>query len=254
MSAPVGIRILIIDIETAPHKVYSWGLYDQDIAINQIEEPGYTLCYAAKWYGEPDVMFDSVHQSKPRRMVRGAHKLLSKADAVIHFNGAKFDIPTLNKEFILHGLAPTPPLKQIDLLRTCRSKFKWASNKLDYVAQSLGEGAKVKHKGMELWRACMEPKHRDHESAWRTMERYNKGDVRLTERLYRRLLPWIDNHPNVTAYSGGGHKCPKCNSARVISNGFRFANLHKYRRYQCVDCGAWSRARLMTRDSVPALA
>lgn len=248
-SAPVGIRILIIDIETAPHKVYSWGLYDQDIAINQIEEPGYTLCYAAKWYGEREILFDSVHRSSPRKMVEGAHELLSDADAVIHFNGAKFDIPTLNKEFILHGLNPPPPFKQIDLLKTCRGKFKWASNKLDYVAQSLGVGAKVHNKGMDLWRACMEPKHAGHETAWRTMERYNKGDVRLTERLYKRLLPWIDNHPNVGLYNGKKHVCPKCSSDNLISNGFRFLAMHKYRRYQCLDCGNWSRERVISGAS-----
>lgn len=103
------MRILHLDIETAPHKVYAWGLYDQDIAINQIVEPGYTLCWAAKWHGSQELKFDSVWDSGKRRMIKRIHKLLAKADAVVHYNGLKFDIPTLNQEFLQIGLKPPPP-------------------------------------------------------------------------------------------------------------------------------------------------
>ena len=44
-------------------------------------------------------------------MIKGIHKLLDECDAVIHYNGSKFDIPTLNKEFLLHGLHPPAPYK-----------------------------------------------------------------------------------------------------------------------------------------------
>jgi hypothetical protein len=33
-------KILLLDIETAPHRVYSWGLWKQDIHIDRIIEPG----------------------------------------------------------------------------------------------------------------------------------------------------------------------------------------------------------------------
>ena len=42
-------KILSLDIETAPAKVYCWGLWDQNIGINQIVEDGYVLCWCAKW-------------------------------------------------------------------------------------------------------------------------------------------------------------------------------------------------------------
>lgn len=76
-------------------------------------------------------------------MLKQIHALLNEADAVVHYNGAKFDIPTLNKEFILHGLPPPAPYKQIDLLRTARSQFKFPSNKLDYIAQALDLGKRL---------------------------------------------------------------------------------------------------------------
>src|SRR5690606_726331 len=118
-----------------------WGLWGQNVATNQIIAPGHTLCWAAKWHGEREIMFESVEKSKPATMVKRIHKLLNEADTVVHYNGTKFDMPTLNKEFLLHGLTPPAPSKQIDLLRTAKRRFRLASNKLDFVAQSLGLGS-----------------------------------------------------------------------------------------------------------------
>lgn len=232
------MRILFLDIETAPHLVAAWGLYDQNIAVNQIIKPGYTMCWAAKWRGDKEVMFDSVQKSRPAAMIKRIHKLLSEADAVCHYNGDKFDIPTLNKEFLLQGLAPPPPAKQIDLLKTARKRFKLASNKLDYIAQQLGLGQKEHHKGMTLWLECME---KDPE-AWAVMEKYNKQDVILLERVYERLLPWIKNHPNHGIYDEPGIPvCPNCGSGHLQRRGFALTQANKYARYQCQDCGTWSR-------------
>ena len=70
-------------------------------------------------------------------MLEGIHKLLDEADAVIHYNGKRFDIPSLNKEFLLNGMFPPAPFKEIDLLTVARGRFRFVSNKLDYVAQQL---------------------------------------------------------------------------------------------------------------------
>jgi len=53
------MKILLIDIEVAPNTAHVWGIFDQNISINQLLESSYTLCYAAKWYGESKIMFDS---------------------------------------------------------------------------------------------------------------------------------------------------------------------------------------------------
>lgn len=225
----------MLDIETAPHLAAVWGMYDQNIGLNQLMKPGYTLCWAAKWHGDKEVMFDSV-LSGHRKMIRGVHKLLADADAVCHYNGTKFDIPTLNKEFLLMGLAPPAPYKQIDLLRTARSRFRLASNKLDFVASQLGLGHKETHKGFELWLECMAKKP----EAWDVMERYNKRDVVLLEQVYDRLLPWIANHPNQSVYHGGAC-CPNCGSENAQARGFAVARTMRYQRFQCTDCGTWYR-------------
>lgn len=231
------MKVLLLDIETAPNLVHVWGLYDQNVGINQIQAAGYTLCWAAKWHGEKEVLFDSIYRSSPKKMVKRIHALVNEADVVVHYNGTKFDMPTLNKEFILHGLQPPAPYKQVDLLRTARGQFRFPSNKLDYIAQALGLGAKVKHVGHELWTRCMarEPE------AWAMMEKYNRGDVTLLEKVYDRLMPWIKSHPNRGVYTES-RVCPNCGSASVQARGVARTIANTYKRYQCQGCGMWSRS------------
>lgn len=230
------MKILLLDIETAPNLVHVWGLWQQNVAINQIIDSGYVLCWAAKWYGEDEVFFDSVSKSRPKSMIARIHKLIDKADAVVHYNGSKFDMPTLNKEFLLHGLNPPAPYKQIDLLLTARSKFKFPSNKLDYIAKSLGLGQKVKHIGHELWIKCMA---KDKE-AWVMMEEYNKQDVLLLEKVYDKLKGWVRNHPNHGVHEGIVC-CPNCASENYQRRGWAYTQSYKYKRYQCTACGTWFR-------------
>ena len=181
-------------------------------------------------------MFDSVFQSTSKKMLKGIHALLDEADTVIHYNGTKFDIPTLNKEFILHGMVQPAPYKQMDLLRVARGQFKFASNRLDYVAQALGVGKKTLHEGHELWIKCM---NRD-PTAWKRMERYNKNDVVIMERVYKKMLPWMKNHTNQGPYTGTSG-CPNCGGERYQRRGFAYTQSGKYRRFQCTDCASWFR-------------
>lgn len=245
------MKILLLDIETAPNLATVWGLFKQNIGINQLIESSYVLCWAAKWYGEDVVYFDSIHRSSHKAMVKRIHKMLDEADAVIHYNGKRFDIPTLNKEFLQFGLRPPAPYKQIDLLSTTRNQFRFPSNKLDYVAQRLGLGKKVQHEGHELWLKCM---NKDPE-AWVKMEEYNTNDVYLLEDLYEKLKPWIKGHANHSVYTGEC-VCPNCGSEKFQKRGFSYSLAGKYQRFLCSKCGTWfrdsknvaSRAKFLTSN------
>lgn len=239
------MRILLLDIETAPNLAHVWGIWQQNIAPNQLLEASYVLCWSAKWLDERHVQFDSVYRSSPRAMLKRIHALLDEADSVIHYNGTKFDIPTLNKEFLIHKLGRPAPYRQIDLLTVTRQQFKFPSNKLDYVAQALGVGRKTKHEGHELWLKCIakEP------TAWKRMQRYNMNDVRLLERVYHRLLPWIKTHTNYSIFNGSPLCCPNCGSAKTIGRGYAYTTAGRYQRHQCKTCGSWFRA---TNNEVPS--
>lgn len=239
------MRILLLDIESSPNTAHVWGLWQQNVGLKQLMESSYVLCWAAKWLGEKEVMFDSVHQSRPKSMLKKIHELIDAADAVVHYNGTKFDMPTLNKEFLLYGLNPPAPYKQIDLLKTMRSQFRFPSNKLDYVAQRLGLGNKTEHEGHELWVKCMN----GDENAWKTMEKYNKQDVALLEQVYLKVLPWIRHHPNRNLFSDVPC-CPTCGEKSLRKRGTSISSVGTYQRYQCKACGTWSQSTKAVSPSV----
>lgn len=229
------MNILLIDIETAPNVAFTWGLWDQNIGIDMLAEPGYTLCWAAKWHGDKHVHFDSI-LSGHKRMLKGIHDLMDEAGAICHYNGTKFDVPTLNAEFLKVGMKPPSPSRHIDLLITAKRKFRLASNKLEFVARHLGIPGKVKHKGFELWRECM----RKDKDAFKEMETYNRQDVVLLEQVYDRLLPWISGHPNQSE----DHKCcPRCGSDKFQARGYAYTAASRYPRFQCTACGGWFRGK-----------
>lgn len=228
------MKILSLDIETSPHLAHVWGLWDQNVGLPMLREVSEVLCFAAKFQGERKVYFaDSRDKAE---MIGLAHHLLDETDVVMSWNGKRFDLPHLNREFILAGMTPPSPYEQIDLLLTARRQFKFASNKLDHVAKQLGLAGKVKHSGFDLWLRVMA----GDETAWRQMRRYNIQDVLLLEDLYERLQPWIPNHPSRTLYDGTG-ACPVCSSNHVQKRGVRRTKVSSYQSYQCQACGSWLR-------------
>lgn len=230
------MKILFLDIETSPNTAHVWGLWDQNIGLNQLLETSKVLCWAAKWYGKQGIMYESIYQSNPKAMLKSVYCLLEEADAVVHFNGTKFDIPTLNKEFLLHGFRPPQPVKQIDLLKVCRNRFRFPSNRLDYIANILGLGTKRKV-GHELWIGCME----NDPKSWKEMEKYNKHDVKLLEGVYGKLLPWIKDHANYNLYGDHSLVCPNCGSTHYQRRGIAITRTLRYTRHSCNNCGTWFR-------------
>lgn len=233
------MKILLLDIETSPNTAHVWGLWQNNVSLNQLMESSHVMCWAAKWLGSKKVEFESVYSNK-ETMLSKIHMLLEEADVVVHYNGKRFDIPTLNKEFILNGHPPPSPYRQIDVLEVVKSKFRFPSNKLDYVSQALGVGSKHKHEGHTLWVKCMA----GDASAWKTMKTYNVQDIKILEAVYNKVLPWITNHPNRALYSTHPeHSCPNCGSENLYKRGFSYTASGTWQRYQCQNCGAWSKGK-----------
>jgi len=231
------MRILIVDIETKPSLAYVWALWDQNVSLNQLVEAGEMISWAAKWVGEPEVEFQSTFHNGKKTMVRGIWKLLDQADVVMHFNGKKFDIPHIQREFLEMELPPPSPFKQIDLLQTVRTQFRFVSNKLEHVSLELGLAGKAHNDGFNLWVRCMEKEPQ----AWEQMKKYNIQDVVLLEEMYNKLRPWIKNHPSFAAFYGLDDICRNCGSDKLERRGFAYTSTGKYQRYQCKDCHSWGK-------------
>jgi predicted RNA-binding Zn-ribbon protein involved in translation (DUF1610 family) len=252
MTAP---KILTIDIETAPLESYTWGIWDQNVGLEQIKTEWSILAYSAKWLGTSKVVYadtggrgaKKVRDDKP--LMKGLWDLLDEADIVVAQNGARFDIKKINSRLIMHGYGPYSNIKIVDTLSVAKRHFGFTSNKLGWMSKYLTDTPKSEHKkfpGFELWKECLA----DNPAAWAEMKKYNIRDVIATEKLYLKQRPWIDSHPNMGLYQDAEvPACPKCGSRNVIKNGTRRLVKGVYHRYNCKDCGGWSRGALLINTS-----
>src|SRR5271165_7266283 len=59
LSIKVEPKILVLDIETSPIVSYTWGLFDQNIGLEQIVQESNILSVAVKWLGDNRVFCES---------------------------------------------------------------------------------------------------------------------------------------------------------------------------------------------------
>lgn len=231
-----------MDLEISPTIATVWGLWNQNIGIHNIIGNSEVLCFAAKWHDKDETIFSSVEMTTKKRMLKEVYKLLEEADVVVTYNGDSFDLKILNKEFALQGWTAPSQYKSVDLLKVMKKRFRFTSNKLDYVAKMFKLGQKKQNATHEIWLNCMNPKSAEYKTSWNIMEEYNIQDIILLENLYTRVLGWIPNHPNHSAFNND-HCCPNCSSTNLQRRGKALTQAMTYQRYQCKDCGAWSRAK-----------
>lgn len=244
MSRGIAIKILCWDIETSPIDAYVWGLWDQNIGLNQIKDVTSMLCFGAAWLDAKKVTVKSVHRDGREAMLESIWNHLDQADAVVSWNGKAFDTKHINREFITYGQKPPSPYKEIDLMLTAKSRFKFPSNKLDYVSGLLLGDHKTSHPGMPLWLDCMA----GDDKAWRMMYRYQRQDVVLLQRLYPIFLPWITAHPNLALIDNLGFVCIACASENLQKRGYSVTGVSKFQRWQCQDCGKWMRGAVSIKQ------
>lgn len=246
-----GPAILTLDIEVSPHVGSIWGLFDQNVSLAQLRETSTVICWAAKFHGRTGVEFRSDYHDGHRAHIKRMRDLLDLADVVVGYNQRAYDLKHLNREISLLGFKPPSPYKVVDLLTEVRRNFKFASHKLQHVAEQYGIGEKLKNDGMELWHACV---IENDPAAWNKMRAYNRQDTLLTEKLFDKLRPWL-KLPNMALFvDQSGLVCTGCGSKNIVKRGFAITNAGRYQRYVCKDCDKFSTSpkRLATTELRPA--
>ena len=238
-------NILIFDIETSPLKAYVWRRWRQNIYLDQTISEWFMICWSAKWSGSKEVLSncvtpEEIAKEDDTRIIKQLWLLMDQADIVIAHNGKSFDVPKMNSRFIQAGLPPTSPYIQIDTREVAAKQFGFSSNKLDALAGYFN----IEHKDdtdFQLWVDCLNGSQK----ALDYMERYNRKDVTILEKVYLKLRPWIKNHPNIGLYLESGNMiCPSCGSNNLEEDGsFYYTTVNKYKVMRCNDCGALSRLR-----------
>lgn len=233
------VRTLILDIETSPTTAYVWQMFDNNLGLHQLIEPGGIMCWSAKWAGDEYIYYSGLNMASREEMALGIWEMLDEADEVVGWNSNSFDLKLINAMFLELGMGPPSPYKKVDLMRTVKSQMKFLSNKLDYISGRLDVGHKTEHNGFTTWVECLEGKR----AAWALMREYNENDVLLTESMYEKLRGWITSGVNRSTISGD-FVCHNCGSSHLQKRGTAITTTMLYQRYQCMDCGAWPRSRI----------
>lgn len=233
-------KILILDIETSPYIVYTWGMYQQDIGLNQIINERTIMAAAWKWLGKDKVGYmdtsKQLNHRDDKALVKHLVSAIDLADIVIGQNSDEFDLRVIASRAIMHDIKPPSPVVSIDTKKMAKQVAMFTSNRLEWLSKHLTDAPKSEHgefPGFDLWKECLDGNPR----AWAAMKRYNIQDVRATEKLYLRLRPWVKRHPHVVGAKSTA--CPRCAGVSLERRG---TDLQGRQRYRCGTCGGWSHA------------
>jgi DNA polymerase elongation subunit (family B)/predicted RNA-binding Zn-ribbon protein involved in translation (DUF1610 family) len=172
-------------------------------------------------------------------VVKAIYEVLKDADAVVTHNGKRFDWKFLQTRLIKHGLPLLPRIRHIDTCAVSKSNLMPFRNNLKTLSAIAGSH-KMESGGSELWEAVAERSKK----AQARMAEYCKQDVRALESVFKMLRPLVTNLPNHNLFNvaqGGKDCCPSCGSTRLQRRGIERTKTKTYGRYQCQDCGSWSR-------------
>lgn len=235
-------KVLLFDLELSPNIGYSWG-GKWEVNVLEFVREWQIISVAWKWLGEKTThclcLYD-FKDSNDKQLVARIHELFMEADVLVAHNGQSFDFKKANARFVYHKMKPMKQLPIIDTKLVARKHFSFNSNSLDDLGKHLGLGRKIKTEGFDLWLKCLA----NDPAAWKRMKAYNTQDVELLERVYQRLSPWIQNHPNI-ALMRERDGCPNCGHDKMRSEGIRCTQTRRYRRLQCQNCFSWHKGEIV---------
>jgi len=231
-------RRLFFDIETSPNIGLFWEAgYKKNITTDNIIRERAIICICYKWEDEKEVyalQWDAKQNDK--RMLEQFVKVANTANELVGHNGDKFDLAWIRTRCLFHGIDMFPNYQTIDTLKVARSKFRFQSNRLNYIAEFLGLGGKIKTE-FNLWKDILLNKDK---VAMEKMIKYCKKDVSLLEEVYKLLGNHIapKTHYGVVFGQDRG-SCPECgaDSENLIKNMSRTTATGVVKiQYQCKVC------------------
>jgi DNA polymerase elongation subunit (family B) len=208
------IKRLFFDIETSPNIGYFWRAgYKLNIGPENIIEERKIICISYKWEHE-----ETIHTLTwdfnlcDKQMLIDFIKVANQADEMIAHNGDRFDIKWIRTRCIYHRVPMMPDYKTLDTLKKAKYGFNFNSNKLDYIAQFLGVGAKIKHSGFQMWKDVMKGKT----EALKEMVEYCEGDIIVLEDVYLTMQNYIKPNTHTGVLNGNlKYSCSLCGSENV---------------------------------------
>lgn len=228
---------LFFDIETSPNLGLFWEAgYKKNISTSDIIKERSIICICYKWEDDESVKALSWDKDQSdKKMLEAFIKICNEADEVVGHNSDRFDIKWVRTRCLYHNLEAIDNITSIDTLKVARSKFKFNSNKLDYIGKYLNVGQKIET-SYEMWKDIFLKNDR---KALRQMVEYCKQDVNLLEAVYKKLRINITPKTHFGMIFGGAKMdCPECGSDDIIIHANRLnANGLRKKVMKCKTCG-----------------
>lgn len=227
---------LFFDIEVSANIGLFWQSgFKLNIGPESIIKERAIICICYKWEDSKEVEsleWDSKQCDK--KMLQKFIKIANTADEIVGHNGDKFDLAWIRTRCLFHRIDMFPTYTTIDTLKISRSKFKFNSNKLDYIAKFLGVGEKIKT-DYGMWKDIMLNKCKVSMSK---MVKYCKMDVVVLEKVYKELSVHILSKVHYGVIFGADRgSCPECGSDEIVRRCNRVtASGVKKIQYQCNTC------------------
>ncbi|MGP5098381.1 ribonuclease H-like domain-containing protein [Brachybacterium alimentarium] len=256
ISKNVTARALTIDIERLPGRVsvYHGGftttgnIWDLNalkhvigrrIHADDVIEWPRTICAAARWYGDEEVMFAAEWEvGGYDAFMRQVWSWVDEADILIGHNMAAFDSKHLMSGWAEMGLPAPSPYKVIDTLKIARGSLAMESNTLDSLAKRLGVEAKTDKYDARTAKAAVN----GDKAAQEKLAEYNRGDIIASEALFDRLRPYAKGLPHMGMWVDDEHACPSCGETMKLTGKTVHANVQAYEGMVCPSCGAHGRS------------
>jgi uncharacterized protein YprB with RNaseH-like and TPR domain len=232
-------RRLFFDIETSPNIGLFWEAgFKKTIAPDNIIKERAIICICYKWEGEKEVFaLQWDRKQNDKTMLEKFIDVANTATELVGHNGDKFDLAWVRTRCLFHKIDMFPTYQTIDTLKVSRSKFKFNSNKLNYIADYLGIGQKIKTE-FGLWKDIV---LQNDKPAMERMIKYCKKDVVLLQQVFEALRGHMDAkiHYGVLFNQDRG-SCPECGSKELekIRNRMTATGLKKI-QYQCKTCNCY---------------
>lgn len=224
------MKILFVDIESS------------DLAA----DIGHIICIGYKWANEPKAHVMSIldypgkFANDDKLLLKAFEKVYNQADIVVHHFGEYFDIPFLQTRRLIHGLHPMPETTMVDTWRICKKRLKFGSNRLQRVLEVLGCPIEKTPVKLSVWSLA----RLGHKKSIDYVIDHCLKDILVLEWVYNKIKSVWTPHPALVINSDDKY-CRFCKEYSGISNGFRPAKTHVYRRMGCKKCGfSWKGAKI----------
>lgn len=231
------------------NKIKPWDIEATNLSANF----GYILCIGIKNLGEKNTRCYSVddyplYKKDPTNdsaLLEDAAKDLADSGAWVTWYGGGFDVPFVQTRLLYHGMKPLPMIPHIDGWRIAKYKMKLNSNRLATVSSFLDIEEKTPLNG-PIWIKASAGDNK----ALQYIKEHCVQDVIVLEQAFNRIKPLMSNSPNLSLLKSlesrgdGVQLCPICASPDLQMRGRSITATGSRQRFQCKDCGGWSRGRV----------